>query len=407
MTINRFIHFVLLISVLTSCKRDSPEADESLLAIFLTWESDPTSTMTIDWHVFKERSFYYREKGSGDWEEAEGKVHPFPHSDRVIQRVRLEGLQPETSYEIRFGESSATYYFNTMPLSTENRPVKIVLGGDTMHYKDVFERINRQVNAYEPDFVVFGGDLAYADGLPENVHRWYDWFDVVKRSLITSDNRIIPIVVAIGNHEVLKGGFDQHTAYHPTDRNRARIASFFYNFFAFPGQPGYNVLDFGNYLSLFVLDSDHTNPVEGEQSLWLKDQLAAREHMLFKIPVYHVAAFPSARSFDGKTQQSIRKHWVPLFEEHGVKIAFENHDHAYKRTNKIRNNQVDETGIVYIGDGAWGVNTRNTHNVANTWYLKAAATVRHFIIMTLEGNHYEVEVVDEGGTVIDRLQDSL
>lgn len=72
-------------------------------------------------------------------------------------------------------------------------------------------------------------------------------------------------------------------------------------------------------------------------------------------PVYHVPAFPSVRSFSNQTSAAIRRNWVPLFERFGIKVAFEHHDHAYKRTVPIREEAIDpERGIVYFGDGAWG-----------------------------------------------------
>ncbi len=57
-----------------------------------------------------------------------------------------------------------------------------------------------------------------------------------------------------------------------------------------PGPQGYNVLDCGNYLSLLLLDSGHTHPVEGAQTDWLKQTLAARQHVSHVFPVYHVPA---------------------------------------------------------------------------------------------------------------------
>jgi hypothetical protein len=53
-------------------------------------------------------------------------------------------------------------------------------------------------------------------------------------------------------------------------------------------------------------------------------------------PVYHVPGYPSVRAFDGATSAQVREHWAPLFERAGVRVAFENHDHAYKRTHPIR-----------------------------------------------------------------------
>ena len=45
--------------------------------------------------------------------------------------------------------------------------------------------------------------------------------------------------------------------------------------------------------------------------------------------------WPSVRG-GGQPARNIKDHWITLFEQHGVRLAFENHDHAYKRTYPIR-----------------------------------------------------------------------
>lgn len=78
------------------------------LAIFLTWQEDPTTSMVIDWHT-TQRSYlpiYYRERGQNNWLEVPGKLYAFPHSDRVIHRVSLERLNTGTAYEVKFSEDS-------------------------------------------------------------------------------------------------------------------------------------------------------------------------------------------------------------------------------------------------------------------------------------------------------------
>jgi hypothetical protein len=81
-----------------------------------------------------------------------------------------------------------------------------------------------------------------------------------------------------------------------------------------------------------------------------------------RIPGLSRAGWPSYRSDkvgeSGKINHLIREHWCPLFDEYGVQLAFEHHDHAYKRTYPIRKGTVDPRGVVYLGDGAWGVTVR-------------------------------------------------
>lgn len=185
------------------------------------------------------------------------------------------------------------------------------------------------------------------------------------------------------------------------NESREKIAPYFYSFFAFPGQPGYNTLDLGKYLSLFVLDSDHTNPIDGVQTEWLSEQLKRRKEVLHKIPIYDVGAYSSYRKFNGRIPQRIRQHWLPLFEEHGVKVAFENHDHAYKRTYPLKRNKRDENGIVYIGDGSWGRIPRGVDDVATTWYLKKGAAEKSFVIMTIQGHSQSMLMINDEAQLID------
>lgn len=377
--------------------------DEDPLAIFLSWKEDPTTSISIDWHSRQKKylKLYYKEKGSSEWLEVPGKLQAFPYSDRVIHRVSLNDLKPGTAYEVKFSENANPYYFRTMPADTEGEAIRIAIGGDTMHSKKYMEETNRQVLKFDPHFVLIGGDLAYANGKAREVERWYDWFDAWNSSLVTQDRRLIPVVVGIGNHEVIRGYYGKHEDYKAKPENREKIAPYFYKLFAFPGHPGYNILDFGKYLSLIVLDTDHTNPIDGEQAEWLAEKLRERQDVQHLIPVYHVPAYPSVRSLKSRTSRRIRKHWLPLFEEWGVKVAFENHDHAYKRTYPIKNHEVDEEGIVFIGDGAWGTAPREVHDAEESWYLQKAESVRHFILMTIQGGELKMLMVDKDGQQID------
>ncbi len=387
---------ILLIVATTAKSQNEP------LGILLTWTENPSTTMSIDWHTADNQpaSLSYRPEGEEEWKEVAGKVNPFPYSDRFVHRVALNRLKPGTTYQIRFGEFEQVYSFRTMPDNLALEPVRIAIGGDTMHEIEMLRKTNSQVVKFDPHFVVMGGDMAYENGAAKAVDKVHSWFETCKNTLITENNRIIPIVVGIGNHEVA-GGYYNPERFSGNDQDREKYAPYFYSLYAFPGHPGYNVLDFGNYLSLFMLDSGHNNPIEGEQTAWLEKKLNERKNVLHKIPVYHVGAYPSARDFTSSIATQIRFNWLPLFEEHNVKLAFENHDHTYKRTFPIKRNEIHENGIVFVGDGAWGVYVRETHKVEDTWYLNKALSQRHFILLTLHGSHQQLTVVNEDGQIID------
>jgi len=217
---------------------------------------------------------------------------------------------------------------------------------------------------------------------------------------ITPDKRRIPIVAAIGNHELAEG-YEQE----PQD------APFFYDMLAFPGERGYGVLDVGDYLSVIVLDSGHTNPIPGRQSAWLHQTLTERKDrgVTHVVCVYHVPAYPGHRSYYGYYTGQVRNAFVPVMEYGEVDLAYEHHDHTWKRTHPIRNGQVHPFGIVYLGDGAWGVKARSAAQPGRwwqggRWYLARAGAKNHVWITTLDGRERIVEAIDVNGEVFDRLR---
>jgi acid phosphatase type 7 len=388
------------------------EAVEEPVALYLSWQNDPTTTMTIQWHTEGEvpaPAVEYGSLGEGALSRVDATSHPMFFSDRIVHTVEVTGLDPDSEYRFRLahlvpGMNSPFYKFRTMPAQAD-RPIRFAAGGDVMHRAEWMEEVNRHAMRYDPDFIVWGGDLSYSDGRGDRVDREYLFFRTMFETLISDDGRVVPVIMGIGNHEVQGGYFSGQErgrdAYRDTDEFRESIAPYYYNLIAFPGHPGYGVLDFGNYMSLFFLDTDHSGPVEGAQTEWLRQELATRSHMQNIFPVYHVPSYPSVRDVAGATSQRIRQHWHPLFEQAGVRVAFENHDHAYKRTVPILQEKEDPDGIVFIGDGAWGVGERPVREAAATWYLEKSESMRHLILVTIQGETQDFKVISREGNLID------
>ncbi|MDO5505475.1 MAG: metallophosphoesterase family protein [Pseudoxanthomonas suwonensis] len=413
---NRLIHrFALLLLLAVGGVAPLHARAIDPLGLVLSWQRDPTTTMTIDWHTADAgdgaQVQFRPADGEHEWRSVGGSQQAFPFSDRTINRVELTGLQPDTDYLFRVGDFTRERRFRTMPSQIVTRPVRIALGGDVRGTEPA-ARVSRFAMQHDPDFVIWGGDLAYANGDEGNVSRWYELLDQTMHLLVTPDGRSVPVVMGIGNHEV-RGGYitnNDHDlrkalpAYTQTDASRAQVAPFYYALVSWPGQPGWGALDFGDYLSLLLLDTDHSNPVDGEQTRWLQQALQQRiGRVAHVLPIYHVGAYPSVRDWEGRVHQRVRQHWSPLFDQFRVPMVFENHDHTYKRTWPIRGGKVDPRGTVYMGDGAWGTGPRviGRSHEAHAWYLDRVASQYHSIILTLQGNYQSLLVVNDEGTVID------
>ncbi len=381
--------FVLLLPLLAPAEAFDPPA------LYLQWQRDPTTTMTIHWHTVgsARTEISYRNAGSTNWLPAYGSAQPFIGTERWVHTLELTQLSPATDYEFAFERDGKVFKFRTMPKDL-SQPIRFVTGGDVYHEKRWMDRMNTLAARMDPAFVVFGGDLAYAHGgtNEEQITRWFDYFASWKKCAVAADGRLIPMLVSIGNHEV-KGSYRK-----PLENARS-----FYTLFSSPGEQGYQCLDFGKYLSLLLLDSDHTHTIAGEQTVWLAKTLSARRKVPHVIPVYHTPAYPGYRVFDATQASEVRQHWCPLFDQHGVKLVFENHDHCFKRTLPIRGNKVDPQGTIYLGDGAWGVGLREPDPKKPKWYIAKNGAIRHLYLVTLYPDARHVLAINEGGQIFDEV----
>jgi acid phosphatase type 7 len=394
------------------------------VALYLTWQRDPVTTMTVHWHTdwtegFADSALEFRAAGdaSAAWSRAAGHAAQFPFTNRMVHTVEITGLRGDTIYEFRLGRLTTrepdgallftphgpVQKFRTLP-ATLSRPVRFVSGGDIYggSSPDLMSNMCKTAAAQDPEFAMIGGDIAYVNNEPKASSRWFDFFRVWRETMITKDGRMIPVVPAIGNHEV-HGDTYQIRGGAPNRGVSPDRALFFYTLFSFPGRPGYNALDVGNYLSLVALDSFHSNPVPGPQTDWLRETLAKRRSVPFVVPFYHVPAYPSYRSFSGAISVAIRANWVPLFDEAGVRFAFENHDHAYKITHAMRGGEPHPDGTRYLGDGAWAVNTREVSSKEKAPYLDRAHSRNHVYVVTLHPGRAEITAIDPKGEEFDRL----
>jgi hypothetical protein len=206
---------------------------------------------------------------------------------------------------------------------------------------------------------------------------------------------LIPLLGCLGNHEVV-GGYGK----------TRKEAPFFYSVFdgLFP-ETGYASLDFGDYLSLIFLDTNHTSPIEGAQTDWLAKTLKDREECPTVFAFNHVPAYPSFRPFkyaagEEGTGAGNRKHWVPLFERYNVDAVFEHHDHTFKRTRPLLDGRVNDNGIVYLGDGSWG-QLRRPETPEQRPYLAVTDQAYHISVHRIEGRERFHVALSDVGRVVD------
>ncbi len=363
--------------------------------LFLTWQRDPTTTMTVQWigatGETSDTKISYQTLKADEWEKKETTAKPYPQTDLKVYRAELTGLKPGTDYAFRVGKKSPTYYFRTMPAKATDT-IHFISGGDCgVNVHTVANNV--QAAKQDPMFALIGGDLGYDNGTSVEVSLAF--LRNYSKHMVGREGRLIPMVTCIGNHEV-DGGYNK-----PRSK-----APFYYALFdgLYP-ETGYATLDFGDYLSLVLLDTNHTSPIDGDQADWLEKTLKARKDHPNVFVVNHVPAYPSFRNAETVgtktgTGAGNRKHWVPLFEKYRVPVVLEHHDHTFKRTKPLLDGRAADNGVLYLGDGSWG-RLRSPQAPDKLDYLAASSRDYHLSLHRIQGEERFHLELDENGRVMD------
>lgn len=321
----------------------SEDADQ----VLLTLQGDPASSVSVQWRtaplpepgvLWLSPADALTRGAPGRRIQAEAVSLPSPQivNDPQVQlhRVRLEGLQPDTRYVYAISTDGGTQFgelreFRTAP-SDDQAPYAFVYLGDPQNGLDQWGELLRQSAFRFPQarFYAIAGDL-----IDKGTHRdnW-DQF-LYEGSPVFAERAMVP---AIGNH-------DSHGG-HPT---------LYLQQFALPGN-GTPQLDPGRTyhvryqdLLLVVLDSNYDLIDPDTQTEWL-DRVLGESDARWKTVIYHHPLYASHPSRDNFP---LREAWLPIFDRHGVDIAFQGHDHAYMRTVPMRAGRPvaeGEHGTVYL-----------------------------------------------------------
>jgi hypothetical protein len=137
-----------------------------------------------------------------------------------------------------------------------------------------------------------------------------------------------------------------------------------------------------------------------EQAAWLDVQMQADAGFPYRFAVYHVPLYPGMRPFNGAGSVAGRNAWLTIFDKYRLTTAFEHHDHVFKRTKLLRNNQVDPQGTLYLGDGCWGMPARPISN-ERPWYEEKGASLQHFWMVDVSRKSVEYRAFNLEGKVFD------
>jgi len=326
---------------------------------------------------------------------------------RYVYYAELTGLLPDTVYHFDVGDAAdptsfaTVLKFKTAPISG---PIHFVSGGD-LGTGPKTSKLIKGAASHEPLYMALGGDIAYANAMRSCYQRWDQWLKLYTDNALTPSGLTVPIVASVGNHEA--GGFDQPLSHLP----------YYTRYFVQESLSGRKPQDLPThhvqYISNQVLVALDSNVVASPASQvdWLTSTLSAAPSGSFKTAIYHAPAYPSVRAFTDPESTAVRTNFIPVFDAHQLAVSFENHDHAYKRTHRLKGGVADATGTLYVGDGAMGVDSRISSTPgampsSSKPYLDFIVGRSFYILVSVDSTSYNVTAIDETATTFDSFSNS-
>src|SRR3954465_11910661 len=198
--------------------------------------------------------------------------------------------------------------------------------GDSRDGMAAWTKVSNQANGkYKTDFTVFNGDIVANAG---DKAQWDSWFNA--GSAYLENNMVLH---ALGNHD-------------------AASTSTFLNNFESPvvgGQSLYYAVTYANAIFITLNSEDPTNTA---QYNWLKSTLAAAQsdpQMQWKMISFH-RPFYTVGNHAGEMNNQFST-WWKAFDDYGVDLILNGHDHMYERSKPINRNVSTGAPVTKYGSG--------------------------------------------------------
>jgi 3',5'-cyclic AMP phosphodiesterase CpdA len=223
--------------------------------------------------------------------------------------------------------------------------------------------MKRFESGHPSDLLVTLGDNDYTES-PRAFHRnWVAAFGWLGSAGVR-------VAGALGNHDIrVDGG---RYEYDELDMPRARYRRVVGN------------------IELFVLNSNRVNVAQTD---WLKRVLPASA-ATWKIVVFHHPAWTCG---EYRSNAAVVQKWVPLFEQYGVQLVLNGHDHNYQRFG-ARN------GVRYIVHGGGGAHLYPIETCPSSYPTRRFARAVHgFLFLRATDTELRVSAVNRRRQTIDSV----
>ena len=228
-------------------------------------------------------------------------------------------------YQI-YDSSTSTWSADLTYQTSSNDPTSkfsFLVLGDSRDNMTVWQTVANLAKSKNTDFGLFSGDVVGNSGTGT---LWDSWFlsgtNLLSKKLIYHCE---------GNH----------------DSNANGNEATFLTQFILPSNKQYYFFNYGNAVFI-VLNSEV--PTNATQLSWLKTTLAANTDKMWKVVMFHKPFYTIGTHAADMT--SYKTTWWKAFDDYGVDLIFNGHDHMYERSKPINLNVNATTPVSTYGSGS-------------------------------------------------------
>ncbi len=287
----------------------------------------------------------------------------------ISNKVLVDGLTPNTTYSYRVGGINDTwskvYSFTTAKDSKEE--YSFIYITDTQANDDEMFEISRktvataQANVPDAKFVLMTGDLVETSGNSNSEWEWEQWFETMQATW-----QKLPIAPAQGNHDTSEKYSNWHHHFNTSKafnaaqtEDAAKTAMEGTNYSFIYGDALFMILTWEDYKK----DETYFAAVEK----WMKEQIAANPDVKWKLVAFHKNMFTGSKSHQSDTDgRTVRERMAPAFQNMGIDLVFEGHDHVYEVMGVMVAGKEGETNTYNKVEGAVTGQTFKTPSTATS-----------------------------------------
>lgn len=264
---------------------------------------------------------------------------------RAIYKVELKNLLPGTDYVYRVGLGTGNYSsqgsFRTAEQTIDSFTfinITDTQGTTAKDYSLWKNTLDKALHNFPTArFLIHTGDMVDAG---QYISQWNLFTGAVKSELLN-----LSIVPVVGNHEVMNNNKTNTDAKNFTDSfNLPKIQN--------TGAPVGTVysFDYGN-THIAVMNTQYGSKNLKTQADWLKSDMSSTKKT-WRIVALHRG--PYGATYD---TTDIRKAWSPIFDEVGIDLVLQGHDHNYVRSFPMKNKVAVKLGegTIYMNSNTGGV----------------------------------------------------